>query len=312
VGFIPTKKLIDLRRNKMTSTIIRYPGAKGSKSVREKILERAPRHFKEYREPFCGGLGIGFAIGQDKKRWINDMDEGLISVYRALKERPTAFIAKCKEIPCLSPEEKNPTTGKEQQKSRLREVFEQMRNDESIDLALRWFFVNRTTWNGRVRWQDVFFSNPDGWSIVGNGKLEAAAKWFHDARITSGDYGPLLQEPGEDVFVYLDPPYVSDTERKTRDKLYPNTFTMEDHERLADEVSNCSHKILISYDDHPLVWDLYRDCSIVRTSWTYRGTTQRRVGSELIITNYDDSVVSNSTMNLGSVYRHNMWVGRVA
>ena len=157
----------------MTSTIIRYPGAKGQKSIRERILNRAPRHFQEYREPFCGGLGIGFAIGQSKKRWINDMDEGLISVYRALKERPAEFIAMCKKIPCLLPEEKNAVDGKNLQKARLREVFEKMRNDETIEMALRWFFVNRTTWNGRVRWQDIYCSNPAGWSIVNNCKLAA-------------------------------------------------------------------------------------------------------------------------------------------
>jgi DNA adenine methylase len=113
--------------------------------------------------------------------------------------------------------------------------------------------------------------------------------WLQGARITCGDYSPLLSEPGRNVFVYLDPPYMSDTERAQASQLYQFTFTMADHLTLRDKVATSPHKVCISYDNHPAIRELYSDFHIIEESWTYSGTSgaQRAVGQELVITNYE-------------------------
>jgi len=84
--------------------IFRFPGGKSKKSVRERILAKAPKGFHEnynewaFREPFIGGGGIFFGIPLTVSRWINDVDINLISVYKALKERPQEFIDACRNI----------------------------------------------------------------------------------------------------------------------------------------------------------------------------------------------------------------------
>ena len=78
--------------------IFRYPGGKSKKSVREKIFERFPETYSEFRDAMVGGGGIFFAVPVNKKRWINDLDPHLISVYEALKDRPAEFIKQCREI----------------------------------------------------------------------------------------------------------------------------------------------------------------------------------------------------------------------
>lgn len=280
----------------MTQSILRYPGGKSRKSVQDIILSYKPSVVKEYREPFVGGGGIFFAIDPSIKTWINDINPGLISLYEALKERPENFIENCRKILPLQKDEEcvsTKGTGKKYNK-RLGEVFDSLKYNEEADQALRYFFINRTVWAGRVNYDPAFksrmyYSNPQGWNIVKTDKLEKAAKHIANTEITNVDYSNLLEKPGEDVWIYLDPPYVVDTKFKKGSKLYEYGFSMEDHIRFVDNVKKCKHKVCISYDNKTDVKEWFKnDFYIYEHDWTYSGSTQKvkTIGKELIITNY--------------------------
>ena len=283
--------------------IFRYPGGKNKNSVRKKILSKAPLFYSEYREPFVGGGGIFWAIEPGVKRWINDLDENLIYVYRALKNRPEDFIASCREIEPAKKSE--PLTsarpgGKNIYNKRLKEVFDAFVNDDRGSGALRYFFINRTNWAGRVdytRPSRLYFSNPSGWNIVKTDALEKAAKLLQDVSITISDYALLLNAPGDDVFIYLDPPYLANSGFNDGSLLYRHNFAVEDHTRLAQDVRKCPHKVLLSYDDDKdgIIRDLYSvaNFNIYEENWTYCGSSsadgqskKKKIGKELIITNY--------------------------
>mgnify|MGYP000075316520 CR=1 FL=1 len=277
-------------------SILRYPGGKTRKTVKQRILAVSPKDFAEYREPFVGGGGIFFSIQPNKKRWINDKDDHLISVYQALKTRPDEFIKKCLEIRQHSKKEEVPPPIYNE---RLRNKFLELAFDEECDQALRYFFVNRTVWAGRVNYSiksRLYFSNPTGWNITTSGKLEKAAKILQDAKITSQDYATLLSEPGDNVFIYCDPPYLLNSKLANNSKLYRHNFTIEDHEKLADAVKACKHRVCLSYDDDEFIRNLYKDFNIHRFEMTYCGTSsaesdasrnnKKRKGAELLICNY--------------------------
>lgn len=284
--------------------IFRYPGGKSKKSVKSKILERAPSCYVEYREPFVGGGGIFFALSKNvfshlQYRWINDIDAGLIAVYQALKERPTDFIESCRDILPAQPGEeevypKESSTGKTYNK-RLKEKFDELLADKSVDPALRYFFVNRTVWAGRVNYDlesRLYFSNPEGWNIISTKKLERAARLLKSVKITCQDYAELLSCPGKDVWIYCDPPYMRDTKLVAGSKLYAYNFTMEDHKQFAQRINECEHNVCVSYDDEPEVRKLFADKKfrIHEVSWKYSGSSmeQKVDGQELIITNYEE------------------------
>lgn len=279
------------------NSIFRYPGGKSKWSVSSKIMQHAPFEYSEYREPFVGGGGIFWGISKTKKRWINDLHQGLIAVYKALKERPDEFIARCRAIePAKTGEPeahpKESSHGKKYNK-RLLEFFQSVCSDENCDQALRYFFVNRTVWAGRVNYDypsRLYFSNPEGWNIVSTNKLDSAAKIMKNVRVTCGDYSVLLEAPGKDVWIYCDPPYYSDTRRDKMSQLYSNSFSEEDHVRFFDCVKKCVHKVLISYDDDEEVRKLAirSGLNIHESSWTYCGSSksEKEIGKELILTNY--------------------------
>lgn len=275
------------------SGILRYPG--GKSRVAKKIIPYFPQKFKEYREPFVGGGGIYFAISPEKCdiRWINDCHSGLTDVYKAFRDRPEQFIAKCREISPMFPGDEEVSTkenGKRYNR-RLGEKFQELANDWNCDQALRYFFINRTVWAGRVNYEipsRLYYSNPTGWNIVKGTKLEDAARHIKNTKITCEDFEVLLSEPGEDVAIYCDPPYVVNTDMPETDKQYQHNFELEDHTRFFEAVKKCKHKVCISYDDDELIRRLFRDFNVHEEEWTYSGSSlaKKKSGKELIITNY--------------------------
>lgn len=242
-----------------------------------------------------GGGGIFFAVTTEHPRWINDVNDGLIEVYLALRDRPTEFIERCKSIKPARPDEPlvYPTPGSSGKKynKRLKQQFDALKFNTEEDQAFRYFFINRTVWAGRVNYEQksrLYFSNPEGWDIVATQRLEQAVEHLEGVKITCGDYADLLSASGENVWIYCDPPYMRDTKLSATDKLYAHGFTMEDHERFAKLANRCKHKLCISYDDDPDVRGLFKGFTIIPQQWTYCGTSseEKAMGKELLILNY--------------------------
>lgn len=276
--------------------IFRFPG--GKTKHQKKFLKYLPENFKEARFPFVGGGGIFWLIDIEKKRWINDVNEDLMSVYFALKFRPDHFISQCNQIDPEKEEEvkvktkKNGTSDKIYNE-RLKKWFDFFVEHETSDQALRYFFINRTVWGGRVNYDSymksrLYFSNPSGWNIVKGNKLQKAAEIIKDTTATSLDYKLLLVFPGEDVWIYNDPPYLSHTDLAKTDKLYQYEFSLKDHRNLLNELKKCKHKWCLSYNDCDEIREWYKDYYIFEEEWSYCGSSkkQKDKGKELVITNY--------------------------
>jgi len=285
-------------------SIFRYPGGKTKSSISYRILSFFPKEIDEYREPFIGGGGIFFSIDKFlghfrklKSKWINDLDTDLISVYEALQNDPNKFIQDCVQLT-----DKYSSIVDEEEK--LKTIFDDLVNDKIVNQPLKYFFINRTVWNGRVdytRPSRVYFSNPSGWNIVKTNKIKLASKCFENTKITNVDYSKLLLEDSiyKNVLIYCDPPYIKDTKLSKNSKLYRHSFSMEDHHKFADTVKKSNHKICISYDDDEegIVRELFSDKNrfiIHSTEWSYCGTSSakgqpdtKKIGKELIITNYE-------------------------
>lgn len=273
--------------------LFRYPGGKSKSKVRRTIQGHFPKSYSELRDPFIGGGGLPLSMPTNLTRWINDINPDLIAVYSALRDSPESFIRACRAIaPATTDEEMIRTKKGSRYPKRLHELFWQTAHDEQMDPALRYFILNRLGWNGRVmlepdRRKRMYFSNPEGWNIVRGDTLEQAARKLANVRITCGDFAPLFLEPGQGVLVTADPPYVRDSELAQSAKLYEFGFSMNDHKRLRDIAFRSPHSVCMTYDDHPIVRELYRGWHFYPVSWHYCGTiTNRRQGQELIVTNY--------------------------
>jgi DNA adenine methylase len=108
-----------------------------------------------------------------------------------------------------------------------------------------------------------------------------------DVKITNTDFENVINAAGQDVFLFLDPPYY------TASKLYGNRGNLHnfDHQRLCDTLKNTKHKFLITYDDCPQIRNLYSWAQI--NDWNFQygmnncgSEHQSKIGAELFISNY--------------------------
>jgi DNA adenine methylase len=262
---------------------LRYPGGK-SKALKQ-ILPHVPTEIKEYREPFIGGGSVFLAIKQIfddsiNKYWINDLNFDLYCFWKYAEE----------EIKQLT----DAVTAIKQQQTDGRKLFATLTKDglelNEFERAVRFFILNRITFSGTVESggysQQAFEKRFTDSSIV---RLKDLGRMLTNTIITNLDYQQLIDAPGEGVFIFLDPPYLS----ATKSKLYGKNgdlHTSFDHQRFAKAMESCSHKWLITYDDSDEIRKLFSFAQIIEWDLQYGMNNYKQEkaskGKELMIKNY--------------------------
>ena len=259
----------------MLKNILRYPGGK-SRAV-EKIMAHIPTNIKEFREPMVGGGSVSLVVKQlhpNVKIKINDLNYDLICFWKTLRDNLDDLIREVRKIK---------ETYKEGKK--LYDELITNSNGNEFERAVRFFVLNRITFSGTVDSggysQQAFEKRFTNSAIE---KLKLVSEIIKDFEITHGDYEKLLFEDGDDVFIFLDPPYYS----TTKSKLYGKNGDLHlsfDHERFAENMKKCKHLWLITYDDSTEIRELFSFANIYQWELQY-GMTSRK-GKELLITNYE-------------------------
>ena len=156
--------------------------------------------------------------------------------------------------------------------------------------AVRFFVLNRITFSGIVDSggysQSAYEKRFTDSSIE---RVKNISSYLSGTKITNGDYTKALFQEGDNVFIFLDPPYWKATESK----LYGVRGTLHttfNHVQFAENMRKCQHKWLITYDDSPVIRELFAFAEI--QEWTlqygmnnYRKTSAAK-GKELFIKNY--------------------------
>lgn len=268
---------------KIVNSPLRYPGGK-SRAIKQ-ILHHVPARIEEYREPFVGGGSVFLAIkclfGNRIHRYvINDLNADLVHFWREAQQ-------------CIDELACGVQTFKDDYVEG-RALWRFMHTDgtmtSQLERAVRYFVLNRITFSGVVDsggYSQYAFERRFTQSSIG--RLWRIEPLLRDVEICFGDYESHLHEPGDDVFIFLDPPYF----RATQSRLYGKNgelHTAFDHERFAENMRRCTHKWLITYDDSPIIRDLFSFAHI--SEWTLQygmnnymqGKAEK--GRELFIRNY--------------------------
>ena len=262
----------------MIKSPLRYPGGK-SKLVK-KISKYIPIDFTEFREPFFGGGSVSFFyVNQFPERIYKatDINLDLVCFWQILKESPQILYREVLKI------KHGFTDGK------ALFNFIMNRRDKNLDCfqrAVDFFILNRITYSGTVDsggYSEQAFKKRFTLSSIE--RLIEAHQIVRHIQIEHADFEKLINEEGENVFIYLDPPYYS----KEKSKLYGkkgNLHTGFDHERLYKTLLKTKHKWLLSYDDSEYIKNLYADFSIIEIDVTY-GTSKNKKQKEILIANYE-------------------------
>lgn len=274
---------------------LRYPGGK-SRAIPQ-ILPLIPDH-SEYREPMVGGGSVFLTLRQlypARRYWINDLNEDLYLFWLAVRDHPIELTKLVFEL--------------KDRYERPADLFlflkENWLDGTALQRAARYFVLNRIAFSGLV---DVggTFSRDAYERLFTAGSIRRILRispLLDGVRITNVDYSELMRTPGEDVFLFLDPPYVT-----AGGYLYGKSGKLHEqfsHERFARDCVQCEHRWLITYDDCSLVRDLFAGFYMVPWRLQYAmnnvGGNDPEAGNELFIANYDITRLAPQQLELGLV-----------
>ncbi len=254
----------------------RYPGGKYYAINILKPFWESIEH-NEYREPFAGGATIFFNKPKSKINWLNDLDSELIACYKIMQIPITRYL--------LAQELSLEVASKE----RWREVFNSDANN-IYEIAKKYFYLNRTSFSGKLSspawgYRPKRSLPPERWSE----RILPCGNFLENVKLTNLDFEEIIETPGKNVLMYVDPPYYL----PPKHKHYRCGFDKEDHMRLAETLKNTKHNFFLTYDDCPEIRNLYKWANIYPTNFFYRvdnssiNNGARKLGFELIITNYE-------------------------
>ena len=266
----------------MIKSPLRYPG--GKQRAIAQIANYLPQSFHEFREPFIGGGSVFLHIRQtytDIKYWINDLNEELCHFWLQSQNNLPALVERVWQV------KKSKTCG--------RELFNQLAKADtakmtSLERATRSFVLNRISFSGTIEsggYSEASFLGRFTDSSID--RLAALNQSLVNTIITNLDYRQLLEEPGENVFIFLDPPYLANSQSRLYGKK-GDLHTFFDHNRFAKLMQNCPHQWLITYDDCEQVRENFDFAFIYEWELQYGMNNykqkQAKKGNELFITNY--------------------------
>lgn len=261
---------------------LRYAG--GKFYARKLIIKLIPQH-SNYIEPLAGGASLFFAKDKVQKNWLNDIDSELMNCLMMIRDYPKELINKLK--------------GEKATKERHSYYKNVFKPTNDLEKAVRWFYLNRTSYSGIMNMQNCFWGygdkysmRPENWPL----NIRRTSKKLQGVKLTTLDFKPVIQDAEDGSFLFIDPPYFN----ADQNKLYTYSFTKEDHFRLCDLLKKHSSRIkfLLTYDDSTEIRSLYEwaqeihekewNYTISRTDDQKNGTDRkgtRYKGKELFILN---------------------------
>lgn len=273
---------------KNTSTVspLRYPGGK-TRAIRQ-ILPLIPKDFTEFREPFVGGGSVFLAAKQRKKAdyIINDLNFDLYCFWKYAKENNTELYEAIKTI-------------KNTEKDGRALFYKYKENDSysEFERAVRFFVLNRISFSGTVDsggYSEKAFHDRFTYSSIE--RIKPLEIILQDVTILNKSYEDLIFENGNNVFIFLDPPYY----RQMTSRLYGKNGSLHtsfDHEKFAQDMKNCKHNWIITLDNTEKIKEIFNFAYIYEWELQYGMNNYKQdkadIGKELFISNYKIKYLEN-------------------
>jgi DNA adenine methylase len=274
---------------------LRYPGGK-SRALKQ-ILPIIPKLFNEFREPFVGGASVFTAVKQKNPTanyWINDRNTDVYYFWLTLNEHSNELISTINNV------KKNCEDGKV--------LYSRLKRSQvtgSFGRALRFYVLNRITYSGTV--DSGGYSHEAFLKRFTQSKIDSlplVAKLFSNVKITNENYESLLGKGGNNVFLFLDPPYW----KPRKSSLYGKNGDLNkffDHELFAQHVKECKYQWLITCDDSKKIRRLFSSFAYIypwKLKYTGMHKSKAVLGKELFITNYELTKNKNKDRNIIPYY----------
>ena len=207
--------------------------AGGKRQIMPEIKKYVPENYDTFYEPFVGGGAVFFELAP-KKAVINDYNSELMNVFECIKDEDK-FDKMCTE---LNHHEANHSEEYYYQVRNIDRDVKKYNKLADYKKAARTIYLNKACFNGLYR------VNSKNEFNVPFGKKEKVNTYegqnlgvvhcilnFNDIKLLSTDFEEAVKDAKKGDFVYLDPPYDSDT--STFNDYTENGFNKDEQRRLA-------------------------------------------------------------------------------
>jgi DNA adenine methylase len=204
----------------------------GKSQILPQVLSKIPDTLENYYEPFVGGASVLIGVLETKtikgRIVAGDVNPLIIQLYQDIKDNPDELIQEIEKIASVykSIEEMNgnrtPEDEKEARESResyyywIRKHFNRRKKFEDVKTSALLVFLNKTCFRG------VYREGPNGFNVpFGNYKnpdimdpehIRGLHRLFKRVEFVEASFEKVLGMANKGDFVYLDPPYVPETE----------------------------------------------------------------------------------------------------
>jgi|TARA_R100000750_G_scaffold31231_1_gene19982 DNA adenine methylase len=232
-----------------------------------------------YIEVFAGGLSMMFRKPKAKWNVVNDIDNDIVNLYICVVEE---FEKLCEYIYWYP-----------RSRQLYYEIKKEVMSGKDIQVpdpkrAARYLFLIKLSYN-KNPYTAFSKSGKEDWSTKMLAELKISREKFNQVTIENLHFAKLVDKypPQAGDMWYLDPPYVA----AERGDYYFYDFGEKEHKELkecVDTINENNGKFMVSYDDKPLVRELYNEYNIVELPTIYTGNLKNRnkVVNELAIINY--------------------------
>lgn len=257
-------------------SLLRYPGSKGN--MANNIISLMPIH-KSYLEPFFGSGAVFFKKSPSKIETINDLDDDIVNLFQVIRKWPEELQSAISLTPYSRAEYNN--------------AFKKNINDDEVERARKFMIRSLQSHGFRL-------NEKSGWKndVQGREKSYCVSHWCDIPRIISlaterlrqvqieqMDAVELIKRFNyENVFIYLDPPYVLST--RTR-KQYNHEMSDEDHIVLLETILQSKAKIMISGYYSDLYNEYLKDWNVMEFKATAEHGLKR---TEVLWMNYKNEM----------------------
>jgi DNA adenine methylase len=268
-----------------------------------------PKIFDIYYEPFFGGgamfLHIMTQEHKPKKIYINDINEDVIKIHKAIQSNVEEFIKELDEL-CnhyLSLDK----VGKAEYFFKVRQwnAFDNWKSLSAVKLSAVMYFLFKTGFNGIYQINKNTggrYGTPPGLLNQKNTVYdkENVYKWhklLENAEITCKDWKEVCKQE-DNAFYFLDPPY------RGSFTSYGQDFGDEEQNKLiyfAKNVSNKSHVMLCNRDIGDSFFDENKEhLKIERYNVTYTAGRRKQIKDE------DKKITSFEAKKAREILLHNL------
>lgn len=272
--------------------------AGGKTQLLSTLMERIPKKFNKYYEPFVGGGALLFKI-QPNSFVINDLNKDLVCALNCFKDKKDFELLKKELI-------KHENNHSEEYYYKIREMD---RSDEFEKLpihikAARMIYLNKACFNGLYR------VNSKGYYNVPSGKYEKVNCFDRDnfeslflylskgdKTILNADFEKAVEDTKSGDFVYFDPPYDTLENKESFTAYSKEAFGKDEQVRLSQVFKKLDSKgiyVMLSNHNTKFINELYKGYRIeivnAKRAINSKGTGRGNV-EEVIITNYENNRV---------------------